>query len=39
MGPESVGYRLTEDAQCFGGNVLTATDIAVVTGIAKLDGL
>ena len=34
VGPESVGYRLTKDALVFGGNQLTATDIAVAAGIA-----
>ena len=29
IGPESVGYRLTEAARIFGGTALTATDIAV----------
>ena len=36
IGPESVGYRLTEDAFVFGGNTLTTTDIAVASGRAKL---
>ena len=31
FGPESVGYQLTEKALIFGGDTLTATDIAVVT--------
>ena len=34
IGPESVGNRLTTDALCFGGSVLTATDIAVAAGLA-----
>ena len=34
IGPESVGHRLTELAQCFGGSRLTATDIAVAAGFA-----
>ena len=29
VGPESVGYRLTEEARCFGGSTLTATDVEV----------
>ncbi|MBE7637093.1 hydantoinase/oxoprolinase family protein [Sneathiella sp. P13V-1] len=29
VGPDSVGYRITEDALVFGGDVLTLTDIAV----------
>ena len=32
VGPESVGSALTEKALVFGGNVVTATDIAVATG-------
>ena len=31
IGPESVGYQLTEKALIFGGDMLTATDVAVVT--------
>jgi len=34
VGPESVGYRLTRDALVFGGQVLTASDIAVAGGWA-----
>ena len=34
IGPESVGNRLTTEALCFGGSVLTATDIAVGAGLA-----
>jgi N-methylhydantoinase A/oxoprolinase/acetone carboxylase beta subunit len=29
IGPDSVGYQITKKALCFGGNTLTATDIAV----------
>ena len=36
IGPESVGYRLTEEALCFGGNTLTATDVAVAAGLAEI---
>lgn len=36
VGPDSVGYRLTEKALCFGGDVCTATDIAVRLGMAEL---
>jgi len=36
MGPDSVGYRLTEDARVFGGEVLTATDLAVAGGRARI---
>ena len=32
VGPDSVGYELTSRAQCFGGDTLTATDIAVAEG-------
>jgi len=32
IGPESVGYELTSKALCFGGETLTATDIAVAAG-------
>ena len=34
IGPQSVGYRLLEDALVFGGNILTASDIAVASGYA-----
>jgi N-methylhydantoinase A/oxoprolinase/acetone carboxylase beta subunit len=33
VGPLSVGYRLTQDALVFGGEQLTATDIAVAAGL------
>ena len=36
IGPRSVGYRLTQDALIFGGNVLTTSDIAVAAGIADI---
>jgi N-methylhydantoinase A/oxoprolinase/acetone carboxylase beta subunit len=36
VGPESVGYRLTEEALVFGGQVLTATDAAVAAGIVAI---
>ncbi|MCI8524754.1 MAG: hydantoinase/oxoprolinase family protein [Oscillospiraceae bacterium] len=36
VGPDSVGYRITEKALCFGGDVCTATDIAVRLGMATL---
>lgn len=32
VGPDSIGYRVTEDALVFGGDKLTATDIAVAAG-------
>ena len=34
IGPESVGYRLTEEALVFGGQTLTATDLAAADGRA-----
>jgi N-methylhydantoinase A/oxoprolinase/acetone carboxylase beta subunit len=36
VGPDSVGYRLTDEALVFGGNTLTCTDIAVAAGIADI---
>jgi N-methylhydantoinase A/oxoprolinase/acetone carboxylase beta subunit len=36
IGPQSVGFRLTEESLVFGGNTLTATDIAVAAGMAKV---
>ena len=45
VGPDSVGFRLTERALVFGGGTLTATDIAVAANQAdvgdrsRLDGL
>ena len=36
VGPDSVGYELTERALVFGGDVLTATDIAVAAGLAEI---
>jgi N-methylhydantoinase A/oxoprolinase/acetone carboxylase beta subunit len=36
VGPDSVGYELTRKARVFGGDVLTATDIAVAGGLAEL---
>jgi N-methylhydantoinase A/oxoprolinase/acetone carboxylase beta subunit len=35
VGPESVGYRITEDALVFGGSVLTLSDVAVAIGRAE----
>ena len=34
IGPQSVGYRLIEEGLVFGGDTLTATDIAVAAGSA-----
>ncbi len=36
VGPQSVGYRLTREARVFGGDTLTATDIAVARGEAEV---
>jgi N-methylhydantoinase A/oxoprolinase/acetone carboxylase beta subunit len=36
VGPASVGYRLTEQALVFGGDVLTVTDVAVAAGLIDL---
>ena len=36
VGPDSVGYEITKKALCFGGNTLTATDIAVKLGMADI---
>lgn len=36
VGPDSVGYAITERALVFGGDVLTATDLAVAGGRAQV---
>jgi N-methylhydantoinase A/oxoprolinase/acetone carboxylase beta subunit len=36
VGPDSVGYELTSKALVFGGDTLTATDIAVAAGLADI---
>ncbi|MEV5051220.1 MULTISPECIES: hydantoinase/oxoprolinase family protein [unclassified Arthrobacter] len=36
VGPDSVGYRLTDESLVFGGSALTATDIAVRSGRADV---
>jgi len=36
VGPASVGYRLTEQALVFGGDILTVTDVAVAAGLVDL---
>ena len=36
IGPDSVGFRLPQKALCFGGDTLTATDIAVAAGLVTL---
>ena len=36
VGPQSVGYELTTKALVFGGETLTATDVAVAAGLASI---
>lgn len=36
VGPQSVGYRITQEALVFGGSTLTATDVAVFLGQADI---
>lgn len=36
IGPESVGYQINKKAKVFGGDVITATDIAVRLGMAEI---
>lgn len=36
VGPDSVGYQITDEALVFGGDTLTATDIAVRLGMAEV---
>ncbi|MDQ2065886.1 hydantoinase/oxoprolinase family protein [Xinfangfangia sp. CPCC 101601] len=36
IGPDSVGFHLPQKALCFGGDTLTATDIAVASGLAEM---
>lgn len=36
IGPDSVGYQISEKARVFGGDELTATDIAVASGRAQV---
>ncbi|MBE0069779.1 hydantoinase/oxoprolinase N-terminal domain-containing protein [Thermoanaerobacterium thermosaccharolyticum] len=36
IGPNSVGYRITEEALVFGGKTITATDIIVRLGLADI---
>jgi N-methylhydantoinase A/oxoprolinase/acetone carboxylase beta subunit len=36
IGPQSVGYRLTQQALIFGGDQLTTSDIAVAAGVAEM---
>lgn len=35
VGPQSVGYKLTEEAMIFGGKTLTTSDVAVGLGLAE----
>lgn len=35
-GPLSVGHLLTSESQCFGGSILTTTDIVVASGLSHL---
>ncbi|NPA04868.1 MAG: hydantoinase/oxoprolinase family protein [Crenarchaeota archaeon] len=37
IGPDSVGYRLVEEGIAWGGNTVTATDIALAKGVMKID--
>ncbi|EAE8347381.1 hydantoinase/oxoprolinase family protein [Listeria monocytogenes] len=36
IGPDSVGYRISEEALVFGGKTMTTTDIAVRLGMAEI---
>lgn len=36
IGPDSVGFQLPQRALCFGGDTLTATDVAVSAGLVEL---
>ena len=36
VGPQSVGYEITSRAMVFGGDELTATDVAVAAGLADI---
>ncbi|MCC2629100.1 MAG: hydantoinase [Thermomicrobiales bacterium] len=36
VGPQSVGYRITEEALVFGGDTLTTTDVAVAAGVVDI---
>jgi N-methylhydantoinase A/oxoprolinase/acetone carboxylase beta subunit len=36
IGPRSVGYRLLQEGRVFGGQTLTATDIVVASGAARV---
>ena len=36
LGPDSVGFRLTEEGLVFGGDTMTTTDVAVAAGRARV---
>lgn len=36
VGPDSVGFELTKRGLCFGGDTLTASDVAVAAGYAEM---
>ena len=36
IGPDSVGYKISQEALVFGGSTLTTTDIAVRLGLADV---
>jgi N-methylhydantoinase A/oxoprolinase/acetone carboxylase beta subunit len=36
IGPDSAGYQITEQALVFGGDTLTATDLAVASGMCRV---
>lgn len=36
IGPESIGFQLTHEGLVFGGDQLTATDVAVASGITQI---
>jgi N-methylhydantoinase A/oxoprolinase/acetone carboxylase beta subunit len=38
IGPQSVGYKLKKEAKCFGGNILTTTDVALAAGVFDIEG-
>lgn len=37
LGPDSVEYRIREEALCFGGDKCTATDVAIAAGVSPTD--
>ncbi|MET4157057.1 hydantoinase/oxoprolinase family protein [Agromyces sp. PvR057] len=39
LGPDSVGYRLPQEGLAFGGPTLTATDVALAVGGARIEGI